>query len=78
MRVLTLFRLLASSIAWGQSYTNAMYRRALEHETTSPLYVLVTLRDDAAGSDRVVCVLGKLFSWRYSFSVRSRIRARQP
>src|SRR6185295_17580104 len=33
-----------------------MYRRALEDNTTAPLYVLISLHDDATGSEREVCV----------------------
>ena len=52
-----LLLLLVSVTALAQpSYTDSMYRRALENESTAPSYVLVSLRDDVAGSERLVCV----------------------
>src|SRR5262245_46840672 len=49
--------LLHSATAWGQSYTDEMYRRALETRGgTAPLYVLISLRDDSTDSERVVCI----------------------
>ena len=52
-----LLLLLLSVTALAQSsYTDSMYRRALENESTAPSYVLVSLRDPATGSERVGCI----------------------
>jgi hypothetical protein len=43
----------------GSSYSEGMYRRAiLDGDSTSPLYLLVTLHDAKTGKERVVCALG--------------------
>jgi hypothetical protein len=37
-------------------YTDDMYRRGLDNQSTAPLFVLVTLVDPKAGSERTACV----------------------
>jgi len=39
-------------------YTDAMYRKAILDDSTSPLYVLFTLHDNKTGADRTVCTGG--------------------
>jgi hypothetical protein len=54
-RTLT-FLLLTCLTALAQTnYTEAMYRRALDNQSTSPSFVLVTLRDNA-DTRRLVCI----------------------
>ena len=55
-----LISLIASAIAVAaSSYSESMYRRAiLDGDSTSPLYLLFTLRDAKTGNERVVCALG--------------------
>jgi hypothetical protein len=53
--------IVVSSLVCGSAnaadlYTEAMYRTALEDVSTSPLFVLVTLHDKNAGTDREVCI----------------------
>jgi hypothetical protein len=52
--------LLATSVtAFAQSrYTDAMYRKAILDDSTSPLYVLFTLHDTKTGTNRPVCTGG--------------------
>lgn len=39
-------------------YTDAMYRKAILDDSTSPLYVLFTLHESKTGADRTVCTGG--------------------
>jgi hypothetical protein len=49
--------LFAPVIAMAQSgYTDDIYRRGLDNESTAPLFVLVTLVDPRSGAERTACV----------------------
>jgi hypothetical protein len=59
MRVALALLLLTCATVLGQSgYTDAMYRKAMYDDSTSPLYLLFTLHDPKSGMDRVVCTPG--------------------
>jgi hypothetical protein len=52
--------LLAScvTVASESRYTDAMYRKVVLDDSTSPLYVLFTLHDAKTGADRMLCTGG--------------------
>jgi hypothetical protein len=59
MRRALLLLLASCATAFAQGrYTEAMYRRAILDDSTSPLYVLFTLHDSRTGADRMVCTGG--------------------
>jgi hypothetical protein len=55
--LLVLF-LTCAAVSAQSRYTDAMYRKAILDNSTSPLYVLFTLRDVKTGADRMVCTNG--------------------
>jgi hypothetical protein len=55
-RVALLLLLVSVSALAQPGYTDSMYRRALENESTAPSYVLVSLRNDEAELARLVCI----------------------
>jgi hypothetical protein len=57
-RALVILLISSATVAAQSKYTNAMYRRAILDDSTSPLYVLFTLHDSKSGADRVTCTGG--------------------
>jgi hypothetical protein len=55
IRLLATFLVTSVTISAQSRYSDAMYRRALAIHSTSPVFVLITLRD-VSGSERLVCV----------------------
>ena len=56
---LALVLLFAPFLAQAQiKYSDSMFRRGIEELSTSPIYVLVSVRDEATGEERVVCTEG--------------------
>lgn len=55
-RALTLLFATCLTALAQTNYTEAMYRSALDTESTSPLYVLITLHEDKTNTARLVCV----------------------
>jgi hypothetical protein len=59
MRAALLLSLITCTSALAASkYTDHMYRKAVDDDSTSPLYLLFTLHDPKTGADRVVCAPG--------------------
>ena len=57
-RALVILLITCATAVAHSRYTDAMYRKAVLDGSTSPLYVLFTLRDSKTGADRVVCTGG--------------------
>jgi len=57
-RALLILLVSCVTVAAQSRYTDAMYRKAILNDSTSPLYVLFTLHDMKTGADRTICTGG--------------------
>jgi hypothetical protein len=57
-RALLILLVTCVTVAADSRYTDAMYRKAILDDSTSPLYVLFTLHDPKSGADRMLCTGG--------------------